>query len=323
MIKFIATTSINNDPENTAYKHFVKFYSDWHLVISGDEQTDDQIYREFVAPYNATYLSIEDQKTLSPRLHQYFGTRTDARRMFSLLYAYRNNADVVALIDDDNYPTLNWGKTLYLDKEGKYPIYENVHTKVLDPLEVVGGSRIVWHRGYPVDRLHHKSLIEKTIGIKNTPLIQADLWYGEPDVDAMCRLIKSTNNYLEKIPIIYSKFPFMAKGFAPFNSQNTFLSRAIIPFYFQFTSLGRMSDIWIAYYLEALYNRPIVIYGNPTVTQQRNKHNVLKDFEREMLGYLKTSNLLDDLEKDLARFILYLRDIEEWQVYVDYQKGNI
>ena len=35
------------------------------------------------------------------------------RRNFGILYAWKNNADVVAVVDDDNIPYNNWGKNYY------------------------------------------------------------------------------------------------------------------------------------------------------------------------------------------------------------------
>jgi len=54
--KFIATTTISNDPENTCYIDFLENHKDWTLVIAGDEQTDDSMYYDLVKNKNAKYL---------------------------------------------------------------------------------------------------------------------------------------------------------------------------------------------------------------------------------------------------------------------------
>ena len=60
--KFIATTTINNNPEKTSYSFFTKNHPDWILVIAGDEKTDNKIYEDFEkSNKNVIYLSLEKQ----------------------------------------------------------------------------------------------------------------------------------------------------------------------------------------------------------------------------------------------------------------------
>jgi hypothetical protein len=70
--------------------------------------------------------------------------------------------------------------------------------------------------------------------------------------------------------------------------------------------VGRMDDIWAGYLVEAMGFR--VVYQRPSVRQQRNPHNLLKDFENECLGYLRTGAFLEGLRGDdpliaLKRFV--------------------
>ena len=55
-------------------------------------------------------------------------------------------------------------------------------------------------------------------------MIQADLWDGDPDIDAISRMTYK--------PIVkYKKLkPYASKKISPFNSQNTFFSGIIIKF---------------------------------------------------------------------------------------------
>jgi hypothetical protein len=53
---------------------------------------------------------------------------------------------------------------------------------------------------------------------KFTPDIQANFWNGDPDIDAVCRMIFRPECNFKK-----SKFPFFSKKISPFNSQNTLL----------------------------------------------------------------------------------------------------
>ena len=78
--------------------------------------------------------------------------------------------------------------------------------------------------------------------------VQADLWDGDPDIDAIARQVFKP---IEKFPDFH---PFVCDSFVPFNSQNTFLHRSVFPEYMCFPHIGRMDDIWGAYILQMLKN---------------------------------------------------------------------
>jgi hypothetical protein len=120
-------------------------------------------------------------------------------------------------------------------------------------------------------------------------LVQADFWDGDPDIDALCRLSKK--------PIVkFNEFnPFCSNQVSPFNSQNTFLSRKVIPYYSVLPHIGRMDDIWGSYILQNYFPNS-VIYCKPSVYQDRNVQDLITNLEKEIIGYRKTFDLLNDLE---------------------------
>jgi len=64
------------------------------------------------------------------------------------------------------------------------------------------------------------------------------LWDGDPDIDAIARLfMMPTVNYSD------INKPYCSNKIAPFNSQNTFLAREVIPYYSVLPHVGRMDDI--------------------------------------------------------------------------------
>jgi hypothetical protein len=161
----------------------------------------------------------------------------------------------------------------------------------------------MWHRGYPI-QLVPTRLNNRFIGkIKIIPLVQADLWDGEPDVDAICRL---TNNHpSEKIT---GSFPYTCKGMTVFNSQNTFIHRTAIPDYCVVSQADRMDDIWGGIFLQKkLNNSPFVIFNSPSVYQKRNYHNIVNDLERELMGHYRTMELLKD-SSEFDEFYCCYRD---------------
>lgn len=66
-----------------------------------------------------------------------------------------------------------------------------------------------------------------------------------------------------------------------------------------FPHVGRMDDIYGAYYLEAHGFK--VVYGAPTVTQIRNPHDVTTDFEDEIHGYLNCAKIVSAVKDDPRR----------------------
>ena len=129
--------------------------------------------------------------------------------------------------------------------------------------------------------------------------IQADFWNGDPDIDAICRM--------EHHPICKFKdkyFPLSSNKVSPFNSQNTFISKKVLPHYFLFPHIGRMDDIWASYYV--LSKGFKVVYNKASVFQKRNEHDLTKDMLKEFIGYENNLNLVKDLKKNINNINSYI-----------------
>ena len=115
-------------------------------------------------------------------------------------------------------------------------------------------------------------------------------------------------------------FPFFSKRISPFNSQNTLLHRKVIKDYFLFPHIGRMDDIWAAFYVTAKKYK--VVYNEPTVYQERNVHNLIKDFKDEYIGYVNSLRLVESLYKNSNNIYNFLpkktsRAFDEWKKLTD------
>jgi hypothetical protein len=122
--------------------------------------------------------------------------------------------------------------------------------------------------------------------------IQADFWDGDPDIDAVCRMIHHPACRFDP-----AAFPFTSPAMAPFNSQNTFIAASLLPNYFMFPGIGRMDDIWGSYFLQAATGvRPV--FCRASVEQRRNEHDLTRDFSGEIIGYERTFKLLTALAHD-------------------------
>ena len=206
-------------------------------------------------------------------------------KKYGFFIAYLNGADVMATVDDDNIPYDFWGSDLYIDKELDVIIYES-ENGYFDPLSATKHNDLKY-RGYPIEMVPTKNKI-KSIGYeKRKVLVQADLWNGDPDIDAICRLSKQPEVEFE------IKEPFASNQASPFNSQNTFISREVIPYYMMYPNVGRMDDIWASYTVQKQFPNS-VIYNKASVYQERNEHDIVLDLEREIIGYRNTLLLLEN-----------------------------
>jgi len=288
MKKYIVTTTINRPTTATLKFCEISDRNNWYFVIVGDTKTPHEDYINLENNHkNVIYLSPEEQDKLYPELSKIIGWETIQRRNIGFVYAYKNGAEVMATVDDDNIPYDNWGQNLMIGKEIEIDLYEP-ELDVFDPLSITVNNHI-WHRGYPIEYLQKRHLVEYKGKTIRKVLVQADLWDGDPDIDAMARLtFKPVVKYSD------IKQPYCSNKISPFNSQNTFLSREVIPYYSVLPFVGRMDDIWGGYILQYYFPNS-VIYSPASVYQDRNVQDLITNLEKEIIGYRNTSQLLGDL----------------------------
>ncbi|MHC4426042.1 MAG: hypothetical protein ACYSYV_08105 [Planctomycetota bacterium] len=298
-MRVIVTTTIN--PVTDAIKRFDAL-SGWHLVVIGDKKTPK--------PYRlagGTYVSPEEQHEYDRQLSDAIGWNCIQRRNFGLLWAHDMGADIVAVVDDDNIPYGDWGQDLMVGRGVEVNYYET-ELPAFDPVGATNEENI-WHRGYPL-QLVPKRDYSKSVERILKPDIQADFWNGEPDVDAICRMEHAPECQFDP-----SLFPIASNKIAPFNSQNTFMSGALLKDYFLFPHIGRMDDIWASYYLQAKGHK--VVYGKPSVYQARNEHDLIEDMKQEYLGYENNLNIVRDLAVDPEKIFGYLpeQSVQAFNLY--------
>lgn len=292
MLKAIVTTTIN--PPTEALRRFREM-DGWDLIVVGDRKTPHEAY----AGWN--YLSPEVQHSRYPRLSTLIGWNCIQRRNIGIVEAYRDGAEIIALVDDDNIPYAHWGQGLLVGRQIEALRY-STEADVFDPLQATRYKHL-WHRGYPIPMLPDRAVsdpIHDTI----IPDVQADLWDGDPDIDAIARIA-----FHPEVKLRYLR-PFFSGKISPFNSQNTFLGRRIIPDYFLYPGIGRFDDIWAAYHVQRVAGAK-VIYAAASVYQQRNPHDLTVDLANELYGYQHTTAFLrgDQVlpEPSLAAFREYRR----------------
>ena len=114
---------------------------------------------------------------------------------------------------------------------------------------------------------------------------------GDPDVDAIYRLVDNTPCYFRDDPPVV-----LSRGtLSPFNSQNTAVRRELFALlYLPCTVTFRFTDI-----LRSLVAQPIMWahgytlgFTAATVVQIRNPHDYLRDFESEIPCYLESRHVV-------------------------------
>lgn len=294
MKKVIITTTIN--PPTEAVLKFDAMEG-WDLVVIGDRKTPSDYKLK-----RGTYVTPQEQESYDKALSDAIGWNCIQRRSFGMLWAHDMGADVVALIDDDNIPTTGWGEDLIVGSAAEVNYYET-DLPAFDPVGATNHSEI-WHRGYPLQLLPKRDYSiksKRTIEVD----VQADFWNGDPDIDAICRM-----EHAPECKFDDSLFPLAGNKLAPFNSQNTFMRGECLKDYFLFPHIGRMDDIWAAYYLEAKGYK--VAFAKASVYQERNPHDLTVDMRAEYLGYENNLKLVEALAEDPEAILQFLPGRAAW-----------
>jgi hypothetical protein len=307
MKKIIVCTSIN--PMTEALKEFDKL-EDWELIVVEDLKTPAESYKGM----RGHYLTTQEQAWNCPELSAMLGWNTVDRRNLGYLEAYNRGADVIAMVDDDNYPLDDWGEEVVVGKQIELREYTTIDP-VFDPL--APWDLEYWHRGFPISCVpNRRSYSSKTRKVRVD--VQANLWNDDPDVDAVCRMMM----------LPYASFDkggyYSGQSISPFNMQNTFISREVIQFCPSVPFTGRMCDIWGAYYVQAKVGARVA-YGPATVRhkQHRSWESIVKDMEEEMLGYKHQGLPMDMITNGPDEALKAVLSTQSWEFVQAYQESFV
>jgi hypothetical protein len=297
--KVIVTTTINPPTEAIAAFQALK---DWELVVVGDLRTPADYRLE-----RGVYVTPAEQESYDRALSDAIGWNCIQRRNFGLLWAHDMKADWVAVVDDDNIPQAGWGEDLLLDREVEVNFYET-ELPAFDPVGATNYPEL-WHRGFPLQLLSRRDYSRR--GRRKVRVdLQADLWNGDPDVDAFCRM-----EHAPRCDFAPGAFPLASNALSPCNSQNTFLSARVLSHYFLYPHIGRMDDIWASYYVQALGFR--AVYQRPSVYQPHKERNLVRELQQEYVGYENNLALVQALAHEPDAILRFLpeRAVLAWELY--------
>jgi hypothetical protein len=270
----VIITTINHKTD--AIAKFEELLPDWKVYLVGDKKS-----REIESKNNVKFLSVSDQQNLDFEIVEKLPYNHYVRKNIGYLFALKEGSQLVYDTDDDNLPYEDW-KFPSLGKGD----YETVANRKYFNIYSAFTKEIIWPRGYPL------SLLSKDKDVKYTASNSTNkigIWQGladlDPDVDAIHRLIFNKNiEFIKRSPIV------LARGtYCPFNSQNTLWQRDMLPYaYLPATVTFRFTDILRGYIAQRCLweHNNMLGFTQATVYQERNEHDLMKDFRSEIPCYV-------------------------------------
>lgn len=258
---------------------------DFDFIVIGDTKSPDDFHID-----ECDFWSIDRQKSVDSEFAKLCPTRHYARKNIGYIIAIQRGTTELVETDDDNLPREE---------------FWNAHSKVVNARDIKNqgwvnvynyfSDTFIWPRGLPLEQLQ-KQLPAIDTFAKNdvTCPIQQGLADENPDVDAVYRLAFP-------LPLDFKKAGNIALGndaWCPFNSQNTYWYKEAFPLlYLPSYCSFRMTDIWRSYVAQRISwaNGWSVLFHDATVWQERNEHDLMKDFEDEIPGYLNNTKICKGL----------------------------
>ena len=256
------------------------------VIIIGDTKSP----ADFDLP-GARFLGVEAQHAtgLSSALH--CPIRHYARKNVGYLLAIRDGAPLIQETDDDNLPI-----------DGFFaPATRTITAPIVRQAGWINVYRYfadgaIWPRGLPLDQIHGALPDFETLSVETLDCpIQQGLANGNPDVDAIFRLVSPRDVTFQP-----DRRVALGRGnWCPFNSQNTLWFPDAFPLlYLPAHCSFRMTDIWRGFVAQriAWENGWSLLFHHATVWQDRNPHNLMRDFEDEIPGYMNNARIAAALE---------------------------
>jgi hypothetical protein len=259
------------------------------LVAVGDKKGPSKFDLE-----GSVFLSLDKQLTLPYKLARLLPTAHYARKNLGYLWAFSQGAPCIYETDDDNAPNEKWGlrQLAARAKSIQCADWVNVYRFFSD-------DKMIWPRGLPLSRIYACNdgidMVAAPEIAMDAPVQQglADL---SPDVDAVWRLVCDRPFFFRQGPNVY----LQPGAWCPFNSQNTWWwPEAYVFMYLPSYCSFRMTDIWRSFIAQRCLwaiGKGVLFFA-ADVVQERNFHNLQKDFEAEIPGYNGNDRMIDILNR--------------------------
>ncbi|SRR6266436_1463140 len=248
----------------------------YQFIVIGDEGSPPDFHLE-----GCRFYSIEEQRRLPFSIARLCPTKHYARKNLGYLVALSSGASVILETDDDNIPY----QEFWYPRERLQTVPEIGNCGWVNVYRYFSREKI-WPRGLPLTHIHDQAPPFESLPMReiDCPISQG-LVDANPDTDAIYRLTSSIPQYFRR----KRHLALTSGSWSPFNSQNTTWWRDAFPLlYLPAYCSFRMTDIWRSFVAQriAWANNWGVAFHEPTVRQERNKHDLMHDFRDEVPGYL-------------------------------------
>lgn len=285
--KYLVVTSIASPNETMRILAKGCIENGYKFIVIGDKSSPKDFHLE-----GCDFYSLDRQLKTDFKFAKLCPTKHYARKNIGYLQAISEGASIIIETDDDNIPY----DAFWNEKQRSMKCHISEQKSWVNIYRYFSDANI-WPRGFPLEHIPKKPAAFESLAKKQADCpIQQYLADDNPDVDAIYRLtLPLPQKFLKDRNIALGK-----GNWCPFNSQNTVwwpeaFKLMYLPAYCSF----RMTDIWRSFVAQhiAHINGWSILFGPATVTQNRNAHNLLRDFEDEIPGYLHNAEICEMLEK--------------------------
>ena len=262
----------------------------YQLVLIGDKKTSMKLGN--LDEPRVHFHSLESQLNSKFSSGKSLPINHYARKNYGYLVAADMGCEWISETDDDNRIFESFWEFQLPKKSIK-----NTSASQWVNIYSAFGFGEYWHRGIPIHEVKNSNMLSSalTSATGEIACIQG-LADGDPDIDAICRMLyKPVSEFSRDESFI------LEPGFySPTNSQLTrWNTKMTLPLlYLPSTVPWRVSDIWrglIAQRYFAISNLRTQFRGGLGY-QERNEHDLLKDFVDELEVHLSTHLILEILE---------------------------
>lgn len=251
----------------------------WDFLVIGDTKSPEEF-----AVNGADFYSVAAQRAAGGRYAASCPTRSYARKNIGYLMAIERGAPLILETDDDNFPRDGWF-TQERHRLARAPLLAGDKVGWVNAYGYFS-DQFIWPRGLPLDALRTPLAPFESLPIEEVDCpIQQGLADENPDVDALYRLMFPLPQSFRRD----RRLILGAGAWCPFNSQNTAWWPDAYPLLYlpAFCSF-RMTDIWRSFVAQRIgwANGWSILFHEPNVWQERNEHDLMRDFADEVPGYL-------------------------------------
>jgi hypothetical protein len=280
----LVVTSIN--PPNAALRELASgcIMHEWDFVLAGDSKSPASFHLD-----GCRFLSLETQRLSGFSSGVTCPEGSYTRKNIGYLEAMRAGATVIVETNDDNHPRPEFWQHRKAEMECR-------------PVETDGwvnayryfSESFIYPRGLPLPNARDEVPEAGLSGIHMCP-VQQGLADTDPDVDAVYRMLFPLPFHFEAAhdPVLLRN-----GSWCPFNSQNTTFFQGAFPLlYLPARCSFRMTDIWRSFVAQRVLQakKQGVLFHGPTVWQERNDHDLHRDFTDELPGYVNNARMRGEL----------------------------